>query len=213
MRHRLTMKAASRGKPHPARTAQAGQTDLLVQACWCHDLPSAEAAIAEGADVNALGKSREGIAMIPLLAAVAHQHVPLVTCLLAHGADPNGNSVMYFCTASGMPDLLRLLIAAGGDVNRASSAWPLLFLAVRENRLDSVHVLLGQPTLDLAATHNGMSPEQFARDLPLDRVAVTSAIEHEVMSRCGGGVPQTLLSRSRRLWLCVCVSVVTLPEV
>ena len=49
--------------------------------------------------------------------------------LLSHGADPNGDEVMYYDASNSTACILRLLIDAGGDVNRESFRYPPLVSA------------------------------------------------------------------------------------
>ena len=92
--------------------------------------------------------------------------------LLSRGADPNGDTVMYTAAHAGSPEILQLLIDAGGDVNQDSNGWPVLFAAMAGTAYDharcvlNVQVLLDQPVLDLdIALHGTQSAEQYARAL------------------------------------------------
>ena len=141
--------------------------DRLVAACYNGVLPSAKAAVADGASVNEKGEAPWGGTDLALAAAVTNNHGDVVVWLLSHGADPNGDKVMtrgaYYCTAG----MLQLLIDAGGDVNRSGGGGHLpLFAAVQGNNSeDNVRVLLAQPSLDFnIKTYDGDTPEQFARE-------------------------------------------------
>ena len=141
--------------------------DRLATACYTGDLPSAVAAVADGASVNSLGYSA-GMGMErPLLAAVYQQHFDVVVWLLSHGADPNGDEIMYFGTRSSTAGILQLLIDAGGDVNRAVGVSSVedcpLFQAVHSGCEGKMRVLLAQPSLDLNINDEGITPEQAGR--------------------------------------------------
>ena len=109
--------------------------DRLVTACDEGDLPSAKAAVADGASVNEEGRTpgwRRPV--LPLAASVARKHHDVVVWLLSHGADPNGVDVMFYGARNSTTAILQLLIDAGGDVNRKSSGDPPLFAATSWTR-------------------------------------------------------------------------------
>ena len=144
----------------------ASSTDRLVTACENGYLPSAIAAVEEGASVNDKGTNPHGVTRVPLAAAVFRQHHDVVVWLLSLGADANGDDVMCWGAACSTSDILQLLIDAGGDVNRNSGGEPPLFGAVVGSFGDiecKVRVLLAQPCLDVVATRNGVTPEEYAR--------------------------------------------------
>ena len=122
--------------------------DRLVTACANGDLPSANAAVADGASVNEKGLAPGWGTYSPLAAAVVNSHHAVVVWLLSHGADPNGNAVIAFGTCS-TGGILELLIDAGGDVNQRCDGWRPLFAAVFYGREDNLRVLLAQPATDL----------------------------------------------------------------
>ena len=156
--------------------------DRLVAACWNRDLPSAQAAIADGASVTEPGKeSGWGGWWLPLKAAVYKQHLDLVVWLLSLGADPNSDGVMYYGAGYGTPAILQLLIDAGGDVNRESRKRLPLTKAAENNRDRNAQVLLAQPALDFTVTRKGKTPEQWARDERRHRII--KLIEEEVRGR------------------------------
>ena len=69
--------------------------DRLVAACHNGDLPSAKAAVADGASVNEEGEALGWFDSIPPLeAAVYREHHDVVVWLLSHGADPNRDNVV-----------------------------------------------------------------------------------------------------------------------
>ena len=139
--------------------------DRLIKACDNGDLPSAKAAVADGASVNEKGTAPGvlGLTVFPLAAAVDRNHDDVVVYLLSHGADPNGNGVMDVGACFSTAASLQLLIDAGGDVNRECGGRPPLFLAVECNSVAKVRVLLAQPSLDFTVKFHGKTPEQYAR--------------------------------------------------
>ena len=151
--------------------------DRLVTACDMGDLPSAKAAVADGASVNEWGSAPGWGADLPLRPAVAKQHDDVAVWLLSHGADPNGDHVMSCGARSSTAAMLQLLIDAGGDVNRGSYGQPPLFTAIRRNSADNVRVLLAQPLLDLTIQYEGKTLEQYARAYGTPAVAGFTAKE------------------------------------
>ena len=149
--------SSSGASPSPA--------DRLVSACVIGDLPSAKAAVADGASVNEKGAGPGWVStQLPLTAAASMQHHDVVVWLLSLGADPNGDSVMYYGARCSTAGTLQLLIDAGGDVNRKSAGMPPLISTVDgDNREDKTLVLLAQPSLDLTIQYAGHTPEQWAR--------------------------------------------------
>ena len=154
-------------------------SDQLVTACISGDLPSAKAAVAGGASVNDEGKGPGWLfAMLPLAAAVDSGRHDVVVWLLSHGADPNGGYVIFHGAWNSTAAILQLLVDAGGDVNRLSGSRPPLVVAIGSNSEDKVRVLLAQPSLDVTATYDGKTPEQYARDE--GKPAVADMIAQEV---------------------------------
>ena len=166
--------------------------DRLVTACDNGDLPSAKAAVADGASVNEKGKPPAwSFALLSLAATAYRQHHDVAVWLLSHGADPNGHKVMYYGARYSTAVILQLLIDAGGDVNRESVGQPPLWHAVRgNNRQANARVLLAQPSLDFAVVCYGERPEQFARNE--GKPALADMIAQEVS---GKGFPFWLLAR------------------
>ena len=137
-------------------------------ACYHGDLPSVRSAIAEGASVNDPGRVAPASGpswqwpVRPLYAAIYKRADDVVVHLLAHGADPNGANVVWAGAYFGTPRILQLLVDAGGCVNSETAGRPPLFWTINMNKRDMTIVLLGQPSLDLAATHAGVSVEEAA---------------------------------------------------
>ena len=140
--------------------------DRLVTACDNGDLPSAKAAVADGASVNEKGKTPWGT-LLPaaLTCAVVEQPHDVAVWLLSHGADPNGDGVMYCSAYRSTAAILQLVVDAGGDVNgKRHNVEPPLFAVVRTNSEAKVRVLLAEPSLDLTAKFYDKTPEQYALD-------------------------------------------------
>ena len=154
--------------------------ERLVTACHNGDLPSAKAAVADGASVNKEGKVPGLFSTdLPLTAAVLNKHLDVAVWLLSHGADPNGDAVMHSGAYNSTAAILQLVIDAGGDINRESGGEPPLLTAVRgENSEDNVRVLLAEPSLDFTIKSEGKTPEQVARDC--GKSAVADLIAQEV---------------------------------
>ena len=137
-----------------------------VAACWAGNLASAKAALAAGASVNEMGEVCDWFsAEPPLAAAVWRGHLDVVVWLLANGADPNADDALAYGVRHSTPDILQLLIDAGGDVSGGKGTRrPLLFAAIEDYREGSVRVLLTQPTLSCTMTYRTKTPEQYAQD-------------------------------------------------
>ena len=124
------------------------------------------------------------IPIVPLAAAVAHEHVDVAVWLLSHGADPNGNAVLRYGADCRPAALLQLLIDAGGDVNRKSFGRPPVFWATSAYCLDHVRVLLAHPGLNLAVRYEGRTIYQCARDRGEDALALADMVAQEVRGTC-----------------------------
>ena len=146
------------------------------------NLPSAKAAVANGASVNEEGKATAFSSKeLPLNAAVYNDHDDVVVWLLSHGADPNGDAVMWCGAACSTADMLQLLIDAGGDVNRKSDGLAPLISAVDGDNCERVvPVLLAQPSLYFTIKYAGITLEQYAHDYGTPAVAAMIAQEVSV---------------------------------
>ena len=165
--------------------------DRLVAACASGDLPSALAAVAAGASVNGEGTGRDGDVWLPLESAVIHRHCAVVVWLLSQGAHTSGETtVMFYAAVCSAPDILQLVIDAGGDVSGASGGMPPLYFATRE---DNVRLLLAQPSLDLSVMRHEQTAEQFARDQ--GRHWVADLMSREV-STCASFIRFDVVQRS-----------------
>ena len=162
--------------------------DRLVTACSTGDLPSAKAAVVDGASVNEKGKAPGwgGSLVTPLAAAVFKKHHDVAVWLLSCGADPNGDDVMRGGSYGSTDVILQLLIDAGGDVNRGTGSYgqPPLFSAVEgDNSKGKLRVLLAQPALDFTIEYDGKTPEQYALEKGRPKVARRIAKEVRTTGR------------------------------
>lgn len=120
-----------------------GWTPLHL-ACFFGQPETAEALIAQGADVHA--RSRNPMHNTPLHAAVAGRNKNAVRALLEHGADVNarqegGWTALHAASQNGDVEMVRLLIGGGADVNqRADNQQNAMDLALTKGR---------QPVVDL----------------------------------------------------------------
>ena len=168
--------------------------DRLVSACFLGDVPSAKAAVADGAIVNAKGTTPFGVTQLPLSAAVFKARYDVVVWLLSVGADPNGDLVMWYGTRNGVPAILQLLIDAGGDVNRKCGGSRPLERAVQRDIGDTlVPLLLAEPSLDCARAFGVRPLEVAVRAVAIP--ALADAIVHEVTQRVWDVVFILLLRR------------------
>jgi ankyrin repeat protein len=91
----------------------------LAEAVANNDLKAVTALLAQGADANM--KSNVGVPV--LLVAIRRESAPIVEALLKRGADPNVRDVDTDFTpileAIGQLDIVKILLAAGADVNAA----------------------------------------------------------------------------------------------
>lgn len=123
---------------------------VLARAIEAEDIPAIDRAVAEGADVNAIGKDE----MTPLAWAFAKQKKESFRRLLEKGADPNfktkkaawnndGQSVMQFSAMASDSDYLRLSLKHGGNPN-APDLLPgrtIIYTAIRNRRPENIRIL------------------------------------------------------------------------
>jgi cell wall assembly regulator SMI1/ankyrin repeat protein len=124
--------------------------------------------LAAGADVHA--KSAHGSSALSNAAGggktSAYERV--VSRLLKAGAKPDAEALVA-ASRNGSPEVVRMLVEAGADVNEVSRWGTALHLAVDEKRVDTVEALLAagaDPTLTLPQdrrTYPGISPLDLAR--------------------------------------------------
>lgn len=120
----------------------------LCKAVMSGDIKAIDRLVAEGADVNFVGKD----GMTPLLYSIAGANKAGLQRLLEHGADPNlqmdnKDSFMLYAARGRDTDYLKLGLAHGGDPNlRGRMNRTLLFEAAMENNesmKESLSLLLG----------------------------------------------------------------------
>ena len=167
-------------------SSTAASSDELAAACRAGDMTGVKAAISVGASVHVKGHAPGwSDAVEPLRAAIPANRLDIVVLPLSHGADPNADGLLVGAAWNASPDILQVLIDAGGDVNGVtSSCRRLLVWAIASGREESVGVLLAHPATQLTCTYNGATMEQYAQqeDLP----AIASAIVQEVGGWGGG---------------------------
>lgn len=99
-----------------------GKTTALTQSLWRLDAEAARELIESGADINARGRRGS----TPLLFLVFYQKVEAVQLALSLGADPSlasdfGGTPLYYATkADRWEELLKMLVNAGADIEKAS---------------------------------------------------------------------------------------------
>ena len=144
----------------------------LVVAVTNNDLNAVMALLAQGADANV--KSNVGVPV--LLVAVRAGSAPVVDALLKSGADVNVRDVDTDRTplleAMGQIDIVKLLLAAGADVNAASRkeydllrGMTPLMLAALEGSEDLVQLLLDKGADVSARAPDGATALALAKDI------------------------------------------------
>lgn len=98
------------------------EAKMLTQAIQRLDEKAARTLLESGVDINAKGRRR----VTPLLFLVTHEETEAVRLALKLGADPNvssgsGDTPLYYATkAENWETLLKILVRAGADVEKAS---------------------------------------------------------------------------------------------
>ena len=171
----------SMGTAASSSPLSAARDEQLVAACERGDLPSAKAAVALGACINGPDAGlTPSTFMVPLAAAVHSRHRDVAVWLLSQGANPNYDGVMPSGAHTSTPDILQLLIDAGGELTVGVGGTPPLFAALSFVREDNVRVLLAQPSLDLTYKYEGKTPEQYARETHWVPPALADVVAEEV---------------------------------
>jgi hypothetical protein len=139
------------------------ETVPLVKAVASNELKAVTALLAKGADPNV----RNSVETPVLVLAIRRDSAPMVEALLKNGADPNIRDVDTdsppLMEALGRADIVKMLLAAGADVNAASrkegdllmGMTPLMIAALNGSE-DVVQLLL-----DKGADVNAKSPLGF----------------------------------------------------
>ncbi len=144
----------------------------LVEAVANNDLKAVAALLAQGADANV--KSNVGVPV--LLVAIRRESAPIVEALLKSGADPNVRDVDTDFTpimeAIGQVGIIKLLLAAGADVNATSRKEYDLFrgmtplmLAALDGSEELVQVLLDKGADVNAKAPNGDTALALAKEI------------------------------------------------
>jgi ankyrin repeat protein len=142
------------------------------------------AAVARGVDVN--GRRWGETA---LHCAVSSGHVGVVRALLGSGAnvsakDDEGATCVRRAADNGTVGMLEALIAGGGSVNEADNDGETPLIAVARSYggdvMGRLSQLLRVAGLNMDATHNGMTAEQWAVDGRHRNRTLASAIAAEV---------------------------------
>jgi serine/threonine-protein phosphatase 6 regulatory ankyrin repeat subunit B len=131
------------------------QSNDLITAAGRGDLPSVNALLKAGADVNDAKNTVSG-STTALMEASSKGHLEVVQSLLAAKADVNatrghnstdGDTALALATRNGHLDVVQALLAAKADVNAGSI--PALYVAAMVGNLDIVRTLLAaKPDLD-----------------------------------------------------------------
>ena len=100
--------------------------------------------------------------------------------------------------------ILRLLIDAGGDVNRRDSdgeppLFPAIYCENVDDSEDKVHMLLTQPSLDVSIKFEGRTAKQHA--YYHDRPHLAEMIAHEVSGKVGWAACGHMFCVDR-VWCC-----------
>jgi ankyrin repeat protein len=144
----------------------AAGTTPLHEAARSGNLAIMELLLRQGADARA----QDAKGNTPLHIGIpAANHEAALTMLLRNGADPNvrdehGESPLHILiTLNRPPETLAALLEGGADVSiRNIEGKTALYLAVRENRNDSIGVLLQHKSDIFAADNDGVTPFELA---------------------------------------------------
>ena len=161
------------GSPSDRIIVQTVETETapLVKAVANDDLKGATALLAKGADANV----KNSVEIPVLVMAIRRGSAPMVAALLKTGAAPNVRDVdtdlPALLEALDRPDILKILLDAGADVNAASRkegellmGWtPLIFAAV-DGREDLVQLLLDKGADVNAKTPGGDTALSMAKE-------------------------------------------------
>jgi ankyrin repeat protein len=144
----------------------------LVEAVANNDLKAVRALMAQDADANV----KSNVDVPVLFVAIRRESAPIVEALLKRGADPNVRDVETDRTplleALGQVDIVKLLLAAGADVNAASRkgddllrGMTPLMLAALEGSEDLIQLLLDKGADVNAKAPDGATALALAKDI------------------------------------------------
>jgi hypothetical protein len=139
--------------------------DRMWEAIGTCDLTALRQAFVEGAQVN-VAHPRQ--LELPLEMAISTHDARLVAEMLRHGAEPNRSSWDEFTPLQRAivvedPEVLKLLLSAGADVN-ASPSRPPLMMAIRLKSAAMTDILLSAGADPLQCDAKGDSPMKLAME-------------------------------------------------
>ena len=135
-------------RPGIASASEGRTRGTLLNYAVYHRLEFVVALLEAGADPNA--RATSDINMTPLLYACGNREhgASMVSCLLAHGADPHaksadGKTALHHAARRNNVAICKLLIAAGSDVNaKDNEEWEPLEFAVKHTAPKCIETLL-----------------------------------------------------------------------
>lgn len=143
--------AESGPAPEPTRVGARGVSEkaavntTYIEAAIQGDLEAVEAALDEGAEVDAV--TYEG--STALMVAAFHGNTDVVRTILDRGAaidktDPNGRTALIYASSGPHAETVRLLVDKGAEVNHAGHAegWSALMYAGYSGHTEVIRVLL-----------------------------------------------------------------------